>query len=532
MKKVLIYDTTLRDGTQGEGVSLSGNDKILIAEKLDDFGIDYIEGGWPGSNPKDISFFRKAKKKNFLHAKIAAFGSTRRANTAVDKDYNTKTLLEAETPVITIFGKSWGLHVEKVLRTSFDENLKMIFETVQFLKKHDREVIYDAEHFFDGYKEDPKYAIRTLKSAEEAGADCLVLCDTNGGTLPWEIDEIIKKVNKATNVSLGIHVHNDNGMSTANSIIAVKAGVVQIQGTINGYGERSGNADLCAIIPNLQLKVGSRIVPDVKLTELTEVSRFVDELANRRPYDKAPYVGASAFAHKAGMHVNAVEKIPQSFEHVDPGSVGNRRRILVSELSGQSNVLIKAIEFGLDINKSNPETKKIVETLKKMENKGYEFEAAEASFKLMMNKILHGEKKYFDLKSFRILVEKRGRGKPISEATVRLKVKNTPLYTAAEGDGPVNALDNALRKALVQFYPGLEKVHLEDFKVRVIDAKAGTAAKVRVFIESRDEHDFWSTIGVSENIMEASWEALIDSLEYKLLKDEKKQQESEKTGNK
>lgn len=522
MKTVEIYDTTLRDGTQGEGISFSGADKILIAEKLDDFGIRYIEGGWPGSNPKDIHFFKAIRKVPLKQAKIAAFGSTRRANSNVEKDHNIITLLEAETPAITIFGKSWDLHVEKVLKTTFDENLVMIGDSISYLKKHDRIVIYDAEHFFDGYKANPKYALKTLKVAVDSGADIVCLCDTNGGTLTSETIEIIEKVRKHISGPVGIHVHNDSGLAVANSVISVEHGITHIQGTINGYGERCGNANLCTIIPLLSLKMGINVISDDKLKELTNVSRFVDELANQKHDKRLPYTGASAFAHKGGMHVNAVEKVSRSFEHIKPELVGNQRRILVSELAGKSNILFLARELGIDLSSKSEETRKIVEEIKKLEHEGYEFEAAEASLKLLINKVLEKHKEFFELEGFRIIVEKRGNRKPLSEATIKVKVNEIPEYTAAEGDGPVNALDKALRKALQQFYPSIGKVHLADFKVRVVDAKAGTAAKVRVFIESKDDEDIWCTVGVSENIIEASWQALVDSVEYKLLKDEEK----------
>jgi 2-isopropylmalate synthase len=521
MKNVCIYDTTLRDGTQGEGISFSVADKIRIAERLDDFGIHYVEGGWPGSNPKDIEFFDKISRVKLKHAKIAAFGSTRRAHVAVEKEENIQKLLDAQTPVVTIFGKSWTLHVADVLKVSKDENLRMIKESVGYLKSKGREVVYDAEHFFDGYKEDAAYALDTLKTAAASGASTVVLCDTNGGTMPNEVQEIVRQVVSAVDCQVGIHVHNDTGLAVANSIIAVLNGAVQVQGTINGYGERSGNADLCTIIPNLKIKLGYNCIADKKLRELVEVSRFVDELANFRPHDKQPYVGLSAFAHKGGMHVNAVEKNPKTFEHVDPGLVGNKRRILISELAGKSNVLLKTSELGLSFAKDMHVTKEIIETLKKREHEGYEYEAAGGSFELLVKKAMKHHKTFFKLEGFRVIVEKREDDRLISEATIKVKVGDETVHAAAEGDGPVNALDGALRKALGQFYPEISAVRLADFKVRVLDAKDGTAAKVRVLIESSDDKEIWGTVGVSENIIEASWQALVDSVEYKLLKGSK-----------
>lgn len=521
MKPVYIYDTTLRDGTQGEGISFSVADKVRIAERLDDFGIHYVEGGWPGSNPKDIEFFEKISRVKLKHAKVAAFGSTRRAHVSVEKEENIQKLLEAKTPVVTIFGKSWTLHVADVLKVSKDENLRMIKESVGYLKSKGREVIYDAEHFFDGYKEDAAYALDTLKTAAVAGASTVVLCDTNGGTMPNEVQEIVRAVKAAVDCQVGIHVHNDTGLAVANSIIAVLNGAVHVQGTINGYGERSGNADLCTIIPNLKIKLGYNCISDRKLRELVEVSRFVDELANFRPHDKQPYVGLSAFAHKGGMHVNAVEKNPKTFEHIDPELVGNKRRILISELAGKSNVLLKTSELGLSFAKDMHVTKEIIETLKKREHEGYEYEAASGSFELLVKKAMKHHKTFFKLEGFRVIVEKREDNRLISEATIKVTVGDKTVHTAAEGDGPVNALDGALRKALGQFYPSIAAIRLADFKVRVLDAKDGTAAKVRVLIESSDDKEIWGTVGVSENIIEASWQALVDSVEYKLLKGSK-----------
>ena len=522
MVAVKIYDTTLRDGTQGEGISFSVADKIRITERLDGLGFGYIEGGWPGSNPKDIDFFKSARKLKLSSVKVAAFGSTRRAGCSVEDDANLRKMLEAETGVVTIFGKSWILHVRDILRTTREENLRMISESVAFMKGRKKEVIYDAEHFFDGFKEERGYAMETLSAAARAGADCLVLCDTNGGTLPMEISSIVKEVVEAVGAPIGIHTHNDAGLAVANTLIAVSCGATHVQGTINGYGERCGNANLCTIIPNLKIKMGVDCISDARLGELTEVSRFVDELANLRHYPKAPYVGVSAFAHKGGVHVNAVVKNPRGYEHIDPALVGNRRRILISELSGRSNVLCKAAELGLELGKNTPQTREILETLKKLEHEGYEFEAAEASFELLMKKSMNLHRRYFDLEGFRVIVEKREDNRLVSEATVKVSVGGKKAHTVAEGDGPVHALDQALRKALKPFYPAIAKVRLADFKVRVLDPKSGTAAKVRVLIESRDDKDIWGTVGVSENIIEASWHALVDSVEYKLLREDEK----------
>lgn len=517
MKTVKIYDTTLRDGTQGEGINFGVADKIRIAERLDELGVHYVEGGWPGSNPKDIEFFLKIRLKN---AKVAAFGSTRRKNIKASEDENLKALLEAGTPVVTIFGKTWLLHVHDVVHTTADENLRMIADTIKYLKTKGKEVIYDAEHFFDGYKDNPEYAIKTLAAAD--GADCITLCDTNGGTLPNELGAIIEAVKKEIKQPLGVHVHNDSGMAAANSIIAVELGVQQVQGTINGYGERCGNADLCSIIPNLKIKLGISCITDEQLAKLVDVSKFVDELANIRHNKKLPYVGGSAFAHKGGMHVDAVQKVPRSFEHINPELVGNQRRILVSELSGKTTIQMKASEFGIDLTKDTQEAKEILKTIKHMEHDGYEFEAAEGSFELIIKKALKRHRRFFELEGFRTIVEKREDNRIITEATIKVKIGDKFVLTAAEGDGPVNALDSALRKALEQFYPVITKVRLVDYKVRVLNPKEATAAKVRVLIESTDGKDIWGTVGVSENIIEASWQALVDSVEYKLLREEDK----------
>ena len=517
MNTVKIYDTTLRDGTQAEGVSLSLQDKLKIAKKLDQFGVHYIEGGWPGSNPKDMAFFKEAKKMSWKKAKIAAFGSTRRANIKVADDANVKSLIAARTPVVTVFGKSWDLHVTDVFKTSLKENLAMIFDTVQYLKKKNKEVIFDAEHFFDGYLANPEYAIKALKAADEAGADLLCLCDTNGGMIPAKIAEIIEVLKKETKTPLGIHCHNDSDTAVANSVSAVETGAVHVQGTINGIGERCGNANIVSIVPILQLKLGIKVFPESKLKELTELSRYVSEVCNMAIDDSAPFVGKSAFAHKGGVHVNAMMKNPKTYEHISPGLVGNKTRFLVSELSGATNILIKAKELDLELDKQTPETRKILNTIQDLENEGYQFEAADASLELVMKKAMGKYKPFFELCGFRTSVEKRD-GELISEATVKVKVNGQEELTAGEGDGPVNALDNALRKALSKFFPVINKIHLTDYKVRVINSGGGTGAKVRVFVQFRDEKTDWTTVGVSENIIDASWHALVEAIEYKLLK--------------
>lgn len=518
-RKIEIYDTTLRDGAQTEGISFSVKDKLAITKKLDEFGIHYIEGGWPGSNPKDMEYFSRVKKLKLKNSKIVAFGSTRRPDIKPSRDKNVQALLKAETKFITIFGKSWDLHVQRVLRTSLQENLKMIFDTISYLKKKGYTVFFDAEHFFDGYRENSDYAVKTLQVAESAGADLVVLCDTNGGMLPSWISEIIRQIKDKINVDLGIHAHNDTGMGVANSIQAIQEGCIQVQGTINGYGERCGNADLCVIIPNIKLKLGLNCISDDNLKKLTELSHFVAEISNMRPVENQPYVGDSAFSHKGGVHINAVMKDPRTYEHVLPETVGNKRKLLVSELSGKSSIILKAREYGFQLDKGKKITQKLHKLLQKLEHQGYHFEAAEGSFELLLKKQLGELKKFFTLESFRVIVEKRKDETIISEATIKLRVNNKPEYTVAEGDGPVNALDKALRKALHQFYPILTEMRLSDFKVRVLDEKAGTAAKVRVLIQSQDAEDSWSTIGVSENIIEASWQALLDSIEYKLMKE-------------
>ncbi|MCD6408291.1 citramalate synthase [bacterium] len=515
MKKIEIYDTTLRDGSQGESVFFTLQDKLKIAEKLDEFGVDFIEGGWPGSNPKDELFFKRIKNKKFKNSKIVAFGSTRRKKYSVEKDPFFKKLLESEIEYITIFGKSWDLHVRDVLKISLDENLKLIEESIEFLKKNGRKVFFDAEHFFDGYKNNPEYALKTLMVAENSGAERIILCDTNGGSLPYEVEDIFKKIKKKIKAPLGIHAHNDSGVAVANSIVAVKSGAVQVQGTMNGFGERCGNADLTTIIPILQLKMGYKCIPEEKMVHLTQLSRFIYEVANVIPPNNQPFVGLSAFAHKGGIHVDAVSKNPVTYEHIDPSAVGNERRILLSELSGKSTIIQKL--KGYEIEKKPEVIKKILDKIAKLENEGYQFEAAEATFELMVKKVLGEYEKLFKIESFRVIVEKRGR-RVVSEATVKVKVDNRVEHTAGEGNGPVNALDNALRKALIKFYPEVKNVKLTDYRVRILHPEKATAAITRVIIESMDEKDRWGTIGVSENIIEASWKALLDSFEYKLLK--------------
>ena len=527
MTHVDLYDTTLRDGAQTEGISYSVQDKLRITEKLDALGVAYIEGGWPGSNPKDAEFFRKARTLRLATAQLAAFGSTRRAARAAS-DPNLAALLKAETRVITIFGKSWDLHVRDVLRVSPDENLKLIEDSVAFLKRHGREVIYDAEHFFDGYKDNPTYALKTVRAALEGGAAAVVFCDTNGGSLPDEIAKIIAAAKDTLRVPMGIHAHNDSDLAVANSIAAVNAGCRQVQGTINGYGERCGNANLVSIIANLKLKMGVDCLPNAKLKELTETSRFVAEVSNMAQHANQPFVGAAAFAHKGGVHVNAVMKNPRTYEHLDPSMVGNQRKILVSELSGRSSLVFKAQGLSLDLTKETPQAKRLLKLLQGLEHQGYHFEAAEGSLELLLKRQLKELKPFFTLEGFRVIMEKRDH-RLISEATIKVHVNGVPEQTAAEGDGPVNALDNAIRKALKRFYPTLAEMHLTDFKVRVLDEKAGTAAKVRVLIQSQDAHDSWGTVGVSENIIEASWQALADSIEFKLLKDHAQKSEKSKT---
>jgi 2-isopropylmalate synthase len=517
MKKYYVYDTTLRDGAQREGISFSVSDKIEIVQLLDALGIDYIEGGWPGSNPKDIEFFDRLKDLSLKHAKVSAFGSTRHANKDVEADDNVKALLEAKTPVVTIVGKSWDFHVTQALGTTLEENLHMIADTVAYLKAKGLEVIYDAEHFFDGFFNNPDYALQTIRVAADKGADTVVLCDTNGGTLPLDVKKVIEAVKKEIDVPLGIHAHNDCGMGDANSIIALQSGAVHVQGTINGYGERCGNADLCCIIPNMYFKLNiKKFKPQLK--ELTRISKVVAELANMIPLDGQPYVGRNAFTHKGGIHVDAVVKHARTYEHANPEEVGNKRRILVSELSGKSSILSKARDDEIQLIKNYPEAREVLQAIKKMEHEGYQFEGAEGSFELLIWKTLKTYNPLFKLEGFRVILDKERRGNDLYiEATVKLKVGERSVHTVAEGNGPVNALDNALRKALEEIYPEIKNIKLVDYKVRVLDGKDGTGAKVRVLITSQNGNKRWGTVGVSENLIEASWVALVDSIEYGLL---------------
>lgn len=518
---ICLYDTTLRDGAQGKGISFSPAAKLRVAQALDGFGIDVIEGGYAASNPKDVAFFEDVKRLELSHAKIAAFGSTRRAKISPTEDADCQALIAADTPICTIFGKSWTLHVTDVLRTTLDENLAMIRETVDWLKQQGREVVYDAEHFFDGYKNDRDYALASLAAARDAGAEVLVLCDTNGGTLPHEVYRITQEVDDALNVPLGIHAHNDGGCGVANSLESVRAGAVHIQGTINGYGERCGNADLIPLMANLQFKLGGQFSQELKMDRLTELSRTIDEIANQRPNPKSAYVGDHAFSHKAGMHVDGVRKNAASFEHVPPESVGNGRHILISELSGTSNVLLKILDMGVEVDKTSPEVREVLKELERLEKDGYEFEGADASFYMLVQKVLKNHRSFFDVVGYRIINEYRtGEGSQLAEASVKISVNGEEEYTVAEGDGPVDALDQALRKALARFYPAIAEVKLTDFRVRILDPEHSTQAKTRVLIESTDGQKTWSTTGVSENLIDASWEALVESVEYKLFLDE------------
>ena len=511
MKPVTLYDTTLRDGTQGTGISFSTLDKLRIAERLDDFGIDYIEGGWPGSNPKDAAFFEQAASRPWKHAQIAAFGMTRRHGIPVEDDPQIRALLDAKTPVITIVGKTWDLHVAEVLRVTLEENLAMISETIRFLRENHRIVFYDAEHFFDGYRARPDYALATLAAARDAGASILVLCDTNGGSLPEFIAEATSAA-ATTGAPLGIHTHNDCGLAVANALAAVRAGAVQIQGTINGYGERVGNCNLTTTIPTLQLKMGIPCVEN--LAGLRDLSAFVDELANLPRDPRAPYVGDAAFAHKGGIHIHAVQKLARTYEHVPPESVGNRQVFIISDMSGQSNIIAKAASLGFHLEKGSPDAAKILQQVKDFEAKGYEFESAEASFELLLRRATGLYRPLFELKEYHCHFRRTREGSDPCEATVKLLVNNQPEYTVDEGDGPVNALDAALRKALRPFYPWIEKIRLADYKVRIIDSARGSAARTRVNIVSEADGHTWSTIGVSDNIIQASWLALVESFEY------------------
>ncbi|MFW6189850.1 MAG: citramalate synthase [Planctomycetota bacterium] len=517
-KRIQIYDTTLRDGCQAEGVSMALEDKLEVAERLDELGVDYIEGGYPLSNPKDEEFFRQAPRLGLKSARISAFGSTRRADRAAEDDVGLGALLDAETPAVTIVAKAWDYHVTDVIRTTLEENLRMVEDSVRFLKEAGREVVFDAEHFFDGWKSDPEYAASVCRAAAESGADCVVLCDTNGGSLPDEVGRVTARVVEQVDCPVGIHCHNDGGLAVANSIVAVQNGAVHVQGTLNGLGERCGNADLCTILPNLNLKTAYRCVSDEQLKKVTEVSRFAYEAANLMYDPRQPFVGVSAFAHKGGLHVDAMRKARGSYEHVDPALVGNERRYLLSELSGHATMLEKIEKY--DITHDRETAGRLLERLQELENEGYQFEAAEASFELLAKRMAGKFRPHFDVKAYHVSVIKQADGGVVTDATVKLDVDGEQVFTASEGDGPVNALDGALRKALEPHYPPLQNVHLTDYKVRVINPREATAARVRVVIQSADGNRVWGTVGVSENIIDASWEALLDSVEYRLLMEE------------
>ena len=527
MDPIFLYDTTLRDGTQGENITFSAEEKLSIALRLDDIGVHYIEGGWPGSNPRDLEFFELAKRIKLKHARLSAFGSTRKPGALPNEDANLNALLRAETPAVTVFGKSWDLHVEQVMSNTLAENLAMIRDSVAYLKQCDREVIYDAEHFFDGYKNNKAYAVETVSAALESGADFIVLCDTNGGTLPFEIEAIINALQNEIqtrhanalgkpSLRFGIHTHDDCGLAVANSITAIQQGAVMVHGTINGYGERCGNADLVSIIPILCLKMNRPCLTPENLKKLKNLSRYVNETANLVPINSRPFVGKSAFAHKGGIHVSAIMKTPKAYEHIDPSQVGNERRVLVSDLAGKSNVEYKAKELGIELGNNGYDSRKIVSEIKQLEQEGYQFDVADGSLKILLEKFTDQFTSHFELESFRVTIEKNKNEPCTAQATIKITVDDKNEITAAEGYGPVSALDNALRKALDKFYPDLDTMRLVDFKVRVIDGTRGTAAKVRVLIESRDQNQIWSTIGVSEDIIEASWQALADSFQFKL----------------
>jgi 2-isopropylmalate synthase len=515
--EVEIYDTTLRDGTQGHGISFSVADKLRIADRLDAFGVQYVEGGWPGSNPKDIEFFAEAKHRTFRTARLAAFGSTRRKDVPAEADDQVQLLIAAETPVVTIFGKTSPLHVRDVLQTTPAENVAMIADTVRFLKRHSKFVVYDAEHCFDGFKEEAAYALATLRAAEDAGADIITLCDTNGGSLPGEIAAITRAAREALRVRIGIHTHDDIGLGVANALAAIEAGATHVQGTINGFGERTGNCNLTSVIPNLHFKLKKSCVPPESLPLLSELSQFVDETANLRPNPRLPWVGAAAFSHKGGTHVNAVQKVLSSYEHVDPGSVGNTRHVLISDLAGRSNIVMKARELGFDLSHDAAHLKTVLTRIKELEHRGYEFEAADGSLTLLIRRVLTSAPPPFAVDAYHVSMRSEGTAS-ICEATVKVRVGDERAHTVADGDGPVNALDAALRAALVTFYPHLQSVRLTDYKVRIIDSTSGTAATTRVLIQSSDGVSEWGTIGVNENIIEASLQALVDSLECALIK--------------
>lgn len=526
MTHITIYDTTLRDGSQAEGISYSLADKLRIAQKLDAIGIPYIEGGWPGSNIKDAEFFEHARDLALKQARIAAFGATRKSGTTCEADPQIRMLLDAETPVVTIFGKTWDLHVQRVLETTLEENLAMIQESVAYFRAHGREIFYDAEHFFDGYKANPAYALATLRAAHQAGAAAIILCDTNGGAVPWEVEAAVcavqadltafgREAGLSWPINLGIHTHEDSGAAVANALAAVRAGCTQVQGTINGYGERVGNCNLCVVIPNLQLKLGYTCLPADALQNLTQLANFVSETVNRAPDPRQPFVGASAFAHKGGVHVSAIMKVEESYQHIDPTRVGNQKRVLVSELSGRSNLVYKLQEYGVDAGKED--VQQVLAQVKELESRGFYFEGAEASVALMLHRLQPGYRRPFELIDFMVVVENRqGRGL-FAEANVKVRVNDMVEHTVAEGNGPVNALDRALRKALLPHYPYLAQVYLTDYKVRILDSNAATGATTRVIIDTRNGHRAWSTVGCSSNIIESSWQALTDSMEYALI---------------
>ncbi|MDD5455768.1 MAG: citramalate synthase [Candidatus Margulisbacteria bacterium] len=516
---IKIFDTTLRDGEQSEGISFTLQDKLRITRLLDDFGMDYIEGGWPFSNPKAIEYFKEVRKLKLKHSKIIAFGSTRRAKNSAEEDANLNALIAAKPDGACIFGKTWDFHVTEALKISLEKNLELIEDSLAYLKKHFREVFFDAEHFFDGYKRNPQYAIKCLQAAAKGGADVLVLCDTNGGTLANDVVRIIREVKTKIKTPLGIHAHNDGDMAVANSLLAVHEGCIQVQGTINGYGERCGNANLCSIIPALVLKMKEKTSQVKKMDELTSLSRHVSEIVNIAPNYHQPYVGRSAFSHKGGIHVSAILKNPETYEHLDPKLVGNQQRVVVSDQSGLSNLEYKAKEFGINIDPKSDEIKKLLNDVKELEQMGYQFEEGEASFELMLRRATKKYKPFFKLMGFRIINDQQGDDTYVIEATVKIMIDGEVVHTAGEGNGPVSALDHAFRKALKRKYPQIEDMHLTDYKVRVLNSKKGTDAKVRVIVESADDHETWQTVGVSSNIIEASWNALVDSVEYKLLKE-------------
>lgn len=520
MEKVTVFDSTLRDGAQAEGVSFSVEDKIKIVKALDKLGVGYIEAGNPGSNPKDLEFFERIKNVTLKNTKIAAFGSTRRRGISPSEDGNVQALLGAGVDTVAIFGKTWDFHVTDIINATLQENIEMIYDTVAYLKEQGKEVVFDAEHFYDGYKNNKDYALKTLDAAVQAGADCVCLCDTNGGAFPDEVYEITKTVVERFNVTVGVHAHNDCGMAVANTVMAVKAGARHIQGTMTGFGERCGNTNLSTAIPNLQLKLDYQCIPEENMVSLTHIAREVSEIANLKLNDREPYVGKTAFAHKGGMHIDGVCKNSKSFEHIEPTLVGNERKFLTSEVAGRTTILSMIQKIAPEVEKASPETAKIIDRLKALEYEGYQFEGAEGGFELVIRKELGKYKPFFELETFKIIGEHPAYGDTqTATAMIKISVDGKKEITAAEGDGPVNALDKALRKALEVFYPSLAEVHLTDYKVRVLDSNSATASKVRVLIESSDGEDSWTTVGVSKDIIEASWTALVDSIEFKLIKD-------------